>query len=297
MSIFRLSPAAVWLQVAAATAVPLLAALLARAQGARITVREAIASYGLGGDFGSSRFDQWIDRVGASLLPSPYSLSLGNMFRRKGRLTLTLLVLVIAGVMFMVVMSLISSTNLTLDNDINRRGYDLRLGFIGDQRAEQVINMAEEVEGVAYAEAWYARNATILRAGERLQDSAGLGAQLTGIPVGSEMQRPLIVDGRWLQPGDDRALVVSQDTADENGLVVGDVIRLDLATWARRNGWSWAPTKSSTAADFATEAIYAPQEAVAAATSQVNRASLLYVATTSRRRHRSDQSSRAARAV
>jgi putative ABC transport system permease protein len=175
-----------------------------------------------------------------------------------------LLVLVIAGVMFMVVMSLISSTNLTLDNDIGRRGYDLRLGFIGDQRAEQVINMAEEVEGVAYAEAWYARNATILRAGERLQDSAGLGAQLTGVPIGSEMQRPLIVDGRWLQPGDDRALVVSQETADENGLVVGDVIRLDLGNLGAAEWIIVGTYKVVYGGGFVTESIYAPQEAVAA---------------------------------
>ncbi len=273
----RFSAVAVLLQGVAATAVPLLAALWPVMKGATITVREAIASYGLGGDFGSNRFDRAIERLGERLLPSPYPLALGNMFRRKGRLLLTLLVLTTAGVMFLVVMSLISSTNLTLDNDNARRGYDIRLGFAQDQRAEQVVALAESVPGVARAEAWYAHNATILRAGERLQDSAGLGAQLTGIPIGSEMRRPLITAGRWLEPGDGNVVVIGQDTAVENNIAVGDTIRLDLGSLGEAEWQVIGTYKIVYGGGFVTEAIYAPLPALASATNQVSRATLLYV--------------------
>lgn len=276
---FRLSPLAVLFQVLAATVVPLLAALWPVMKGATISVREAIASYGLGGDFGSSTLDQTVERLGERLLPSPYPLALGNMFRRKGRLLLTLLVLVTAGVMFLVVMSLISSTNLTLDNDVARRGYDVRVGFIRDQRAEQVVTIAEAMPGVRGAEAWYARNAIILREGERMQDSAGLGAQLTGIPIGSEMRRPLITAGRWLQAGDENVVVISQDTAVENDIAIGDVIRLDLGALGKAE-WEVVGTyKVVYGGGFVTEALYAPLAAVADATKQVSRATLLYVET------------------
>ena len=277
---FRFSPLAVWLQLLAATAVPLLAALWPVLKGAAISVREAIATYGLGSDFGSSRLDQFVEQLGARLLPSPYPLALGNMFRRKGRLLLTLLVLVTAGVMFLVVMSLISSVNRTLDNDLARSGYDIRLGFIGDQRAEQVVALAEAQPGVARAEAWYARNATILRAGERLQDSAGLGAQLTGIPIGSTMRRPLIMAGRWLEPGDERVLVISQETANENRIAVGDQIRLDLGNLGETEWLVVGTYKVVYGGGFVTEALYAPLPAVTQAARQANRATLLYVQTT-----------------
>jgi putative ABC transport system permease protein len=276
---FQVAPRALILQVLAATAVPLLAALWPVLKGASISVRQAIATYGLGGDFGTSWLDRSVERLGERLLPSPYPLSLGNMFRRKGRLLLTLLVLTTAGVMFLVVMTLISSTNLTLNNDMARRNYDLYLGFTADQRSEQVVDMALAQPGVTQAEVWYSRNATILRQGERLQDSAGLGAQLTGLPVDSTMRRPLITAGRWLEPGDEQVVVISQDTADTNRINVGDTIRLDLGQMGEAEWEVIGTYRVIYSGGFVTEAIYAPLEAVASATRQVNRATQVYIRT------------------
>jgi putative ABC transport system permease protein len=70
------------------------------------------------------------------------------MFRRKGRLLLTVFALVISGVMFLMIMSLISSTNLTLDNEQARRGYDVRIGFTTEQPAETILPLVEAQEGV-----------------------------------------------------------------------------------------------------------------------------------------------------
>jgi putative ABC transport system permease protein len=137
---FQYSPRAVLLQVLAGFFAPLLAALAPVAQGAWITVREAIASYGLGGDFGASRVDRLVERAGRLLLPTLYAAALGNIFRRKVRLSLTVLVLTAAGVMFLVIMSLVSSTNYTLDNEMARQRYDVRIGFIRPQRSKRCKN-------------------------------------------------------------------------------------------------------------------------------------------------------------
>lgn len=279
-NLFQLSTQALMWQVIAATAVPLLAALWPVLQGAALTVREAIASYGLGGDFGSNRLDQMVDQFSSRYLPAVYAASLGNMFRRKGRLLLTQLVLIIAGVMFLIVMTLVSSTNQTLDNEVARKGYDVRIGFIRDQRVERATQMALALPGVISAEMWFSRSATILRAGERLQDSAGLGAQLTGVPPETTMQRPLIMQGRWLQPGDGQVIVISQDSAEENGIQVGDVIRLDLGLLGDAEWQVVGTYKFIAGADFVTEAIYAPLTAVVDMTKQANRGNELYVTTT-----------------
>lgn len=276
---FQVSNQALMWQVLAATAVPLLAALWPVLQGAAITVREAIASYGLGGDFGSTRLDRWVDQFSSRYLPAVYAASLGNMFRRKGRLLLTQLVLIIAGVMFLVIMTLIASTNHTMDNEMARRGYDARIGFLRDQRTERAVQMALAVPGVETAEMWLSRSATILREGERLQDSAGLGAQLTGLPLNSNMQRPLIIQGRWLEPGDGRVIVITEDSAKDNHIAVGDTVRLDLGVLGDDEWQVIGTYKIVSGADFTTEAIYAPLEAVVDVTKQANRGNHLYVTT------------------
>jgi putative ABC transport system permease protein len=79
---FHISRNAVILQALCAILAPLLAGLPPILKGAAITVRQAIASYGLGGGYRSGRVDRFVDAAGARSLPSHYATALGNMFRR-----------------------------------------------------------------------------------------------------------------------------------------------------------------------------------------------------------------------
>lgn len=276
---FQVSERAIIAQVLAGILAPLLAALWPILKGATITVREAIATYGLGGDFGTSRFDRAVEWIGTRLLPSPYGVSLGNMFRRKGRLALTLLVLVTAGVMTLVVMSLVSSTQLTLDNEMARRRYDVRIGFAQSHPAADLLAVVDDVGGTEGAQIWYSRNATLLRQGQRLQDSAGLGAQLLGIPVGSAMYQPIITSGRWLQAGDERAIVISQDTADMNDISTGDEVTLDLGDLGEGT-WEVVGTyRVVYGGGFVTESIYAPLDEVLDIAGEADRGTQVLVQT------------------
>ncbi|MBI1881944.1 MAG: hypothetical protein HYR94_27530 [Chloroflexi bacterium] len=45
---------------------------------------------------------------------------------------------------------------------------------------------------------------------------------MIGLPIGSPMYQPLIIAGRWFQPGDCRVIVINKDTADDNNIKVGD---------------------------------------------------------------------------
>lgn len=276
---FHVSTNAVTITTAAAVVAPLLAALWPTLKGASISVRQAIATYGIGADFGSSAVDRLVERIGGRLLPPLYAASLGNLFRRKGRLALTVLVLSVAGAMFLVVMSLIASIQYTLDNDMARRGYDVKIGFVGEKAADQVRRIAEGEPGVTAVETWYSRNATILRAGERLQDSAGLGAQLTGVPPQTAMQRPLVVEGRWLAPGDGRAIVMSAETAKKNNLKVGDEVTLNLAELGEAKWTVVGLYRVVYDTGFVVEPVYAPLDAMLEATGKKNVASQVLLAT------------------
>ena len=225
---FQYSTRALALQTAAALTVPILAALWPILNGASITVREAIASYGLGGGrFGRSRLDRMIEHFGRRFLSTPYATALGNMFRRKGRLILTQLVLITAGTMFLAVMTLSSSINMTLDQEFARRNYDLVVYLNDNERTDRTAALAESFQNVEKAEVWYDHAAFILKAGQRTQE-AGIGAELMGIPAGSDMFQPLIVEGRWLEPGDAHGVVILKDIADDHDIKLGDTITLDL---------------------------------------------------------------------
>lgn len=277
---FQVSLQALGYQVLAATLIPALAALWPVLTGAAMTVRAAIATYGIGGDFGSNWLDRMVERLGDRLLASSYAIALGNMFRRKGRLTLTQLALVGAGTMFLIVMTLSASLTYTLDTDLKRRGYDIRLGFDEAQSANRVLSMLRSVPGVAEAELWFTTPAAILKEGQRLKE-AGVGAQVIGIPAGSDYYRPLMLAGRWFQPGDGRVIVISKDTADDNNLKVGDTVTLNMFELGDGE-WQVIGIFQVIFTDgFDTTPIYAPLETVAAATKQYNEGTRLLVRTTS----------------
>jgi len=258
----QVSSTAIILQVVAALVAPLLAGLWPVLKGASISVREAIATYGLGNDFGSGRFDRLVEMVGAAFLPASFAATLGNVFRRKGRLLMTLSVLIVGGVMYLVVMTLISSTNATLDNEMARQRYDLRIGFSSDISTAEIQSIVAEEESVQASEIWYSRNATMTRDGSRLQDSAGLGAQLLGLPIDSNMYRPIITAGRWLETGDQQVVVISQETADANNLGIGDTITVDLGELGSADWRIVGTYRIVYGTGFLTEAIYAPLRAV-----------------------------------
>jgi putative ABC transport system permease protein len=245
-----------------------------------MTVREAVASYGLGMDFGSSWIDRAVERIGQRFLISYYADALANTFRRKGRLVLTQLVLVTAGVMFLMVMSLSSSIDATLDAEFDRRSYDVTFIFDRLQRVDRTIAMANAVEGVEKAEMWLVEPVTILHEGQRARD-AGLGSQIQGVPLEDPMYIPKIVDGRWLQPGDNRVIVMNKETAEDEHINLGDTVTLDLGEWGK-DDWEVVGFYRAYlifSGDYSVNAIYAPRQAVYEATKKTGKATTLMVRT------------------
>jgi putative ABC transport system permease protein len=280
---FQVSNQAIIFQALAAIIVPLMAALWPVLGGAAITVRQAIATYGLGSDFGSSWLDRAVESIGQRWLPSRYAIALGNMFRRKARLMLTQLVLVTAGATFLIVMSLSASVTLTLNNDLARRAYDVRLNFQDNQRIDRTVQIARSVDGVEEAAMWFRQPATVLQEGQRTQE-AGAGIELVGLPVRDGIYQPLIVAGRWLEPGDgeskSRVIVMGRKTADDNHIRVGDKVTLDLGALGKERWQVIGLYQAIYGGDLNTlDALYAPQETAFEATKKYNQGAQLYVRT------------------
>ena len=138
---------------------PVLAAVWPVLAGTRISVRQAIATYGLGADFGKS----WLDRLIAGMrsLPRPLALSLRNTFRRKGRVMLTLITLMSAGAMFMMVMSIGSTFIYTIDKVFEAYNFDVWMVFDSPERFERVEAIAASVPGVTGSQVMLTPNGTL----------------------------------------------------------------------------------------------------------------------------------------
>ncbi len=277
---FQISNQAIIFQALSAILAPLMAGLPPIINGARITVREAIASYGLGGDFRSSWLDRIVERIGQRWLPSHYATALGNMFRHKGRLLLTQLVLIAAGSAFLMVMSLNSSLSLTLDNFFKRQNYDMTIQFRQNQRLSRVDFLAQSVPGVEQVELRLVQSASMFISGQLVKE-AGIGTYIRGIPNNSNFSTPLIVAGRWIMPGEGRVVVLSRDTAEKNKINVGDIVTLDLGE-AGKDKWQVIGLYEPVfVGGFNSDTIFAPLEALYQTTKKYDQGSVLHVRTTS----------------
>ena len=277
---FQYSHQAIMFQALSALAAPLLAGLPPILQGASITVRQAIASYGLGGDYRSGWLDRLVENIGKRWLPSYYAQSLGNMFRHKGRLLMTQLVLVAAGSAFLMVMSLNSSLALTLDNFFKRQDYETMIQFRQNQRADRVTTFAQSVPGVEQVELQLVQAASMFKEGQLVKE-AGIGTNIRSIPEGSDFYKPLIVAGRWFAPKDGRAIVISRDTAEKNNIQIGDIVTLDLGELGKDKWQVIGFYEPVFVGGFVSDSIYAPQEALYESTKKYNQGSILLIRTNS----------------
>lgn len=225
---FAYSPRALGLTLAGGLLAPLAAALWPVWRGAALPVRQALASYGLGADFvGTGGLARRLEAWATRWLPTLYAVALANLLRRKARLLWTQSVLTIAGVLFIVIMSLAASVNLTLDKELARSRYTLRLGFSQDQEAATVTDIVHRLSPASPVEFWNRLPAEFSRNGVLLRQSGSLGVQMLALPTNTTLYQPLITAGRWFNASDEQQnhLVLNAATAELNGIQVGDWVQ------------------------------------------------------------------------
>jgi putative ABC transport system permease protein len=234
---FSIPPKVLAMEVAIGLAVPLLAALYPIMTAARITPREAMSDYGLASGraaraqrranalVSAPRCSSHGGRGVGRVFSRPTLLSLRNTFRRKGRLALTLATLILAGATFVGVFSVRDSLLRTLDNMFQYVDYDALIVFRDEHRVGQIEAEALSVPGVVAAEGWRFDNGRRMRP----DDTEGDPIQVRGIPADSALIRPRVVQGRWLLPEDENAIVVNtMFLKDEPDVKVGSELKLKI---------------------------------------------------------------------
>ena len=216
---YSLPPEVLGVEILIGLVAPFLAALYPVFSGTRITVREAISDYGVGGGrFGTNIIDRALTSI--KRMSRPTLISLRNTFRRRGRLIMTLVTLVVSGAIFIAVTNVHGSLLRTLDFALQYWAFDVSVDFNRAYRLEQIENVAYRVPGVKDVESWDFASLRI----KHEDDTESEGIFTRGIPADTQMLQPIVIEGRWLIEGDENAIVINQALREKESLAVGDEI-------------------------------------------------------------------------
>lgn len=220
---FTADPFAASIMLVVSLGVPLLAALFPLLAGVKITVREAISTYGLSS--ASSLVDKLVSRV--RRIPYSIALMIGSAFRNVRRVIFIELTLILAGVIFMMVQGVNDSTRFTFGPKLTGiHNYQITLSTDQPHRESQMINLAKSDPEVSEAESWLVLPASIRPITQDEAQVTDTRIQVFGLPAETRMYRPDLAGGRWLLAGDERAAVLTSRLAEENGWSLGEWIRL-----------------------------------------------------------------------
>ena len=216
---YRVVPLAFFIQIAVGLLVPLVAGLAPVINGSRITVLGALSGDLAQDEKQASAGEKrvhWVDWVQVRFthilasrgihIPRPFVISLRNTFRRRNRLMLTLFTLTMGGAIFIAVFNV----RVTLHDYIGAIGKyfrsDVSVDFDRPYRIREVRQAAMQVPGVTGVEGWQ------FMSGELLDGSGAVleNMNLFGPPAHSTLVQPILVEGRWLHPDDERKLAISE---------------------------------------------------------------------------------------
>jgi putative ABC transport system permease protein len=229
---FEYSPTAVVVMLLIIFLAPLLASLVPIFSGARITVREAISTYGLSTKAGL------IERLSARVksLSRMLLLTISNTFRNKGRVFQMQITLVLSGLIFMMVVSLRDSVSYSVKDVLfSILNADVTFLFEDPQRIQHVEELTHAYPGVKEVEMWGFASVTLRPAGQE-ESEDDESAQIWGVPLPTQTYGYQLREGRWLDPNDSHAIVLNQKLAQEVGVGVGDWV---TAKYSEKNQVEW----------------------------------------------------------
>jgi putative ABC transport system permease protein len=206
-----------------ALVVPQVAAFLPIWKGTGISVQEALS----GIRQGAKAQDGWLDQRIANIrrFSRPIRIAIRNVFRRKGRLVLTLITLTTGGAIFIATFGV----QVSMQRFVYQIGRyflaDVNVTFARPYRVDEVQQLLYNVPGVAYIEAWASARAQVL-----LPDgSVGEDMNVLAPPADSRLVVPVLIQGRWILPGDQNSIVLNELFLTRfPDLKVGDTLRLQI---------------------------------------------------------------------
>lgn len=214
---YQPAPGIILVSLVAGLVIPELAALLPLWTGTRITVHQAMASYGISAEAGR-RGRTGNQRV--SSLPQTIWLSLRSVFRKPGRAWLTILALTLSAMTFMIAQTANNSIGVavTTTNFVSS-DFEISLGA-APLPYQQISASLRALPNVALVEPFDHVDVQI----------ANHETRIFGVPVNTHFYAVHLVAGRWLNEHDLNTLVISDVAAQRLNVHVGEQITLSKGT-------------------------------------------------------------------
>lgn len=225
-------PTTVLIQSIVAILVPLAASVYPLVNGLTLSATEALSGQRSTGK--ATVKPGLIDRLlsGTNLwatrewLKRPLVLAVRNMFRQKVRLSLTLTTLVLGGAVFMAVLNLQATITTYMDRGYQMKNYNVQVSFKEPRSTSTLQQDVTSVSGVGETDTWTETITTRVR-------PDGIESKqypLMAVNPGSNVYiTPYLIQGRWLIPGDENAVVLATPvTKYEPDIQVGQEIVLRI---------------------------------------------------------------------
>jgi putative ABC transport system permease protein len=217
---FRVEPAVILLELGIALWIPQFAGIVPILNGTRISVVEALS--GLRQEKATTKNTKRRIRLS---LPRPILLSLRNTIRRPMRLLLTLFTLTLGGAIFIATFNVQDALNIYIERIGHYFMADVTVTLYESAQISIIQPAIQEVQGVKNVEAWATTAGVLIKPDDTPGESIGLLAP----PANSKLVDPVILAGRWIQPGDQASIVVNERFREVfPNLKVGDSLKIKI---------------------------------------------------------------------
>jgi putative ABC transport system permease protein len=215
---FHVAPGIMLTSTAVGLGVPFAAALFPLWVGTSITVRDAMANYGVSNQ-NTGTFQNWLARW-LMWVPQTTWLGVRGLFRKRGRAALTLLALTLAGTAFLAIQTTTYAFDQFLGQLFNVYNFDATVSITQPQPYDGLRTQIMAIPNVGRIE----------RFEQQLVKTQAGQIVLTGVEPDTQEYRYQLVAGRWFSGNEPNALLISEDAARNTHLKVGDALTFSSAT-------------------------------------------------------------------
>jgi len=188
--------------VFASMMLPVLLSFPTRIKGTGISVREALSDYGITKNTGVKEFKF----LRILKLLNAMVLAIRNSLRNRKRLTVTIATMALGVAIFITGFNIRQSLWELLSGLQNELGYDVQVVLSKQISKQEALGVFKTLENVQRVETWNGGSGDL----QSRVLSTAKGAGIISLPYNSELLKPKILDGRWLQLSNDMEAVMNQ---------------------------------------------------------------------------------------
>jgi putative ABC transport system permease protein len=221
--------------------IPFLAMAAPIIRAARMSAREAIQDPGITAPVSSGALSAKLVRLPGD---RRWAFALRNTFRRKWRLFITVAGLTLGGTVLLSAFDIYESLMSVIDIAVSDRGQDLQFTVQKPIPIAELEAIGRGLPGVEVAEAWRRTSAELISTSTAPAPEPGAAAAINagpkrflvyGYPVDTHLKKLPVTAGRWPQPGEAGAVVISRPLQRSvPGLGIGSEMELQFRSQRAR---------------------------------------------------------------